>query len=150
MAVLDLTVSVIIPLFNEARFVTQAWTGVFAQTLPVSEVIVIDVGSTDNGPAIVSEYATAHPLVLVSQQNTGQSAARNSGVSRSRRSLIAFLNQDDVWYPDYIKRLSRPFAEQDGDARGWTYADFDEISEDDGLRVSAVRSDDTRLVSGTC
>jgi glycosyltransferase involved in cell wall biosynthesis len=58
----NLSISVIISLHNDARFAVRALESVFAQTVPVAEIIVVDDGSTDDGPAIVSQYATFRPL----------------------------------------------------------------------------------------
>src|ERR1700712_5548505 len=113
------TVSVIIPLYNGARFIAQALESVFAQSLPAMEVIVVDDGSTDDGPNIVSRYASTHQLILLHKQNGGQSSARNYGVRHSQGELIALLDQDDRWHPDHLRELCRPFLEDEHDTLGW-------------------------------
>jgi glycosyltransferase involved in cell wall biosynthesis len=135
------TISVIIPLYNGERFITQALDSVFAQSLPATEVIVVDDGSIDDGPGIVSRYGEARPLGLLRKSNAGQSSARNFGVGYSHGKLIALLDQDDVWYPDHLAELQRPFLEDMHNTLGWTYSNLDEINEHNRLRARATLAD---------
>jgi glycosyltransferase involved in cell wall biosynthesis len=134
------TISVIIPLYNGARFIVQALDSVFAQNIQALEVIVVDDGSTDGGPDIVSRYAATHDLTLLRKPNGGQSSARNLGIRHSHGELIALLDQDDVWYPDHLEELAQPFAEDPHKMLGWAYSNLDEITEDSRLRVRAALS----------
>ncbi len=136
----DLTISAIIPLYNGAEFIAQALDSVFAQELPPTEVIVVDDGSTDNGPEIVDRYAETHPVRLLRKTNAGQSSARNFGIRHSRGALIALLDQDDVWYPNHLAELSRPFANSGMKSLGWTYSNLDEIGRNNRLRVRGCLS----------
>ncbi len=138
MTQIDWTISAIIPLFNGSRFITQALDSVFAQELPATEVIVVDDGSTDDGPAIVARYAEKQPVSLLSKENGGQSSARNFGISHSRGTLIALLDQDDVWYPHHLQELSRPFREEARQTIGWTYSNLDEIGENNRMRARSA------------
>jgi glycosyltransferase involved in cell wall biosynthesis len=139
------TISVIIPLYNGARFITQALDSVFAQNLPPAEVIVVDDGSTDDGPGIVARYAATHKLVLLTKGNGGQSSARNFGIRHAQGRLIALLDQDDRWYPDHLQELSGPFVEDVHDTLGWSYSNLDEIAEDGRLRVRAALSHQSEI-----
>ncbi len=123
----DLTISTIIPLYNGAPFIEEALNSVFAQHLPPDEVIVVDDGSTDDGPSVVERLARDHDIIILRQPNAGQSAARNAGIARARGSLIALLDQDDVWYPNHLSELIEPFREQRYPALGWVYSNLDEI-----------------------
>jgi glycosyltransferase involved in cell wall biosynthesis len=89
-------VSVVIPLFDGARFLAQAVESVLAQAAPVSEIIVVDDGSSDGGPAVARSFPG---VVFEARAHGGQGAALNHGVQRSRGELLAFLDQDDVWMP---------------------------------------------------
>jgi glycosyltransferase involved in cell wall biosynthesis len=126
----DLSIVAIIPLYNGARWIEEAIAGVLSQTLPPDEFIVVDDGSTDNGPAIVAKLAQSHPITLLHKPNGGQSAARNFGVAHSKSALIALLDQDDIWYPNHLQELVAPFKKQNGLSIGWVYSDFDDIDED--------------------
>ncbi|MDX7952284.1 glycosyltransferase family A protein [Lichenihabitans sp. Uapishka_5] len=124
------TIVAIIPLYNGARFIEQSVRSVLDQTRPPDECLVVDDGSTDAGPALVADLATRLPVRLLQKSNGGQSSARNHGVAQSTSSLIAFLDQDDAWYPDHLETLLAPFAARPGDATlGWSYADLDEGDE---------------------
>src|SRR5258708_4402360 len=99
----NLSIVAIIPLYNGARWIEQSIASVLAQTLQPEEFIVVDDGSTDNGPEIVFRLAKDHPITLLRKPNGGQSSARNFGVAKSQSALIALLDQDDIWYPNHLK-----------------------------------------------
>ena len=140
MADTALSVSAIIPLYNGARFIELSLDSVFAQDFPPTEVIVVDDGSTDDGAAIVRRYAERHPLTLLQKENGGQSSARNFGISHASGSLIALLDQDDLWYPHHLRELIRPFQTETFRTVGWTYSNLDEIGVEGRLRVRAALS----------
>jgi glycosyltransferase involved in cell wall biosynthesis len=133
----DLSIVSIIPLYNGARWIEGTIRSVFTQTVQPDEFIVVDDGSTDDGPAIVEKLAQERPITLLRKPNGGQSAARNFGVAHSRSALIALLDQDDRWYPNHLEALQRAFAAQDGMPLGWAYSDFDDI-DSDGLMVNRM------------
>jgi glycosyltransferase involved in cell wall biosynthesis len=95
-------VSVIIPTFNHARFLADAIESVLAQSLPPSEVIVVDDGSIDHTPAILAGYQGR--VQVVRQGNRGVAAARNTGATLASGELLAFLDADDAWLPGKLER----------------------------------------------
>lgn len=96
------TLSVIIPAYNSAGFIGRAIESVFAQTVPVHELIVVDDGSSDDTSATAAAFG---PRVKVLRQpNGGPGAARNHGVRESRGEWLAFLDADDAWVPSKIER----------------------------------------------
>ncbi len=130
----DLSIAAIIPLYNGAKWVERAIQSVLSQTLLPDELIVVDDGSTDDGPDIVARLAADHPLIkLLQQPNGGQSSARNFGVGHSECTLIALLDQDDVWYRHHLEQLIKPFRRRRGVPLGWVCSDLDEIDEAGGL-----------------
>ena len=88
------SVSVVMAVFNGERFVAEAIRSVFAQGHPSLELIVIDDGSTDGTPKAIAAIAAVQ---YVRQENRGQPAALNHGVSLARGELLAFNDADDVW-----------------------------------------------------
>jgi glycosyltransferase involved in cell wall biosynthesis len=131
-----LSVAVVIPLYNGARYIEAALRSVWSQTVAPDETIVVNDGSTDDGHAIVARLAQDHDITILTKPNGGQSAARNMGVAHAGSDLIAFLDQDDIWYPTHIAELSRPFEHDDG--IGVVYSNIDEIDAAGNLRQSAV------------
>ena len=91
------SISVIIPTHNYGRFIATAIRSVLEQSYRISEIIVVDDGSTDDTAAIVK--LTGAPIKYIRQSNAGVSAARNRGVAESNGDLIAFLDADDIWEP---------------------------------------------------
>jgi glycosyltransferase involved in cell wall biosynthesis len=124
----------IIPLYNGARWIEQSIRSVLAQTLLPDEFIVVDDGSTDEGPDIVRRIAADIPFVkLLGKRNGGQSSARNFGVAHSNSDLIALLDQDDAWYSSHLEELVKPFMERQPIPLGWVYSNLDECDETCGL-----------------
>ena len=123
----SVTVAAIVPLYNGATFIRQALESVLVQTVPPDEIIVVDDGSTDDGPAIVEEMCRTYPIQLLRKSNGGQSSARNLAAMTCGSSHLAFLDQDDVWYDDHLEILRRPFEE--GGIRGLAlvYGNLDQI-----------------------
>jgi glycosyltransferase involved in cell wall biosynthesis len=103
--------SVIIPCYNSASTLLQTLESAATQTVKEIEIIVVDDGSSDEGPARVAEFAAADPRVrLLRQANSGVSTARNRGVQESRGKFIAFLDADDLWDPRYLETHAQRFA----------------------------------------
>jgi glycosyltransferase involved in cell wall biosynthesis len=123
----DLSIVAIIPLYNGAQWIETTIRSVFAQTVQPDEFLVVDDGSTDDGPAIVERLAHERPITLLRKPNGGQSAARNYGVAHSKSALIALLDHDDRWYPNHLEALRRAFEKHEGLPLGWVYSDFDDI-----------------------
>ncbi len=121
------SVVAIIALYNGAEFIERSVRTVLAQTRQPDEFIVVDDGSTDEGPAIVRRLAEEFPSIrLLSKENGGQSSARNFAVANSSSTLIALLDQDDGWYPNHIAELIKPFEAGEHFKLGWVYSDLDE------------------------
>ena len=129
-------ISVVVPLYNGAKYIEQALQSILCQTTAPTEIVIIDDGSTDDGGAIVERLSSLHPTIkLLRKENGGQSSARNFGVAHSDGDLIALLDQDDVWYQDHLEKLVKPFSEARFRKLGWVYSNLDEIDEQ-GLMVT--------------
>jgi Glycosyl transferase family 2 len=97
-------VSVAISLYNKEAHIGAALRSVLAQSFQDFEVVVVDDGSTDGGPAIVQGFDDPR-VKLHRQSNGGVSAARNAGLQLARRDIVAFLDADDLWRPRHLEHL---------------------------------------------
>ncbi len=104
-------VSVVIPLFDKARFLAQTLDGVRAQTFRDWELLVVDDGSRDGGPGIARAFAAGEPRARMLRHpggaHLGAFASRLLGARRARAPVIALLDADDVWERDYLARHLR-------------------------------------------
>lgn len=109
----DFDVSVVIPLYNHARYIGAAIDSVLAQTLPAREIIVIDDGSSDGGIEIARERLAAHPrAIIVGQDNAGAHNAINRGIGMATSRYIAILNSDDLFDPLKLERCAQLWRKQ--------------------------------------
>ena len=89
-------VSVVIPVYNGARYLTEALESVRRQSFADFEIVVIDDGSTDDSPRILAEFAQSDRRCrVITQENRGLVAALNRGIEEARGDLIARMDADD-------------------------------------------------------
>jgi teichuronic acid biosynthesis glycosyltransferase TuaG len=97
-------VSIITPMYNGERFVSQTIESVLSQNYQNWEMIVIDDGSKDNGAFKVGEYVLKdNRIKIYSQINGGSAAARNNGIRRANGQYIALLDADDTWNFNFLE-----------------------------------------------
>lgn len=114
-------ISIVMPCLNSSEHIQTAIMSVLAQTMKDFELIVVDNGSTDRTPDIV-ESTDDSRIRLLHQPTLGVSRARNMGLEAARSPLIAFLDSDDTWHPDFLRRMSDELARHPGAALaycGW-------------------------------
>ena len=114
---MSLRVAALVPVFNRPRVVREALDSVLAQSLPPAKLIVVDDGSTDDTAACVEQWIAAKrppfEARLIRQPNLGAAAARNRGVAEAPGcDILAFLDSDDLWPDDYLRRIHDGFAGQ--------------------------------------
>lgn len=101
-----MNISVVIPLYNKALHIERAINSINNQSFQAKEIIVIDDGSTDSSVDVVKQIN--NPLVrLIQQKNAGVGAARNRGVKEAKFDLLAFLDADDEWKPNFLLHIKR-------------------------------------------
>jgi len=103
-------ISVVIPAWNAAATLAETLASVAVQSLPASEIIVVDDGSTD----ATAEIARSAGATVVAQSNQGPAAAMNTGVAAARHGLIAFLDADDLWPAGKLALQHRALTEEAG------------------------------------
>jgi glycosyltransferase involved in cell wall biosynthesis len=98
-------ISIVIPLYNKEKYIVDTLQSVVNQNYKTFEVIIVDDGSTDNSIEKVMPFLVDPRFRLVEQLNGGVSSARNKGVLDSCFEYIAFLDADDLWFPDYLLKM---------------------------------------------
>lgn len=99
-------VAVVIPAYNARNYLAQTLQSVIDQTHRALEIVIVDDGSTDDTASICRHFAASDPRIrIVSTENRGVAAARNTGIEASKSDYIAFLDADDLWHRTYIERM---------------------------------------------
>ncbi|MEO6911101.1 MAG: glycosyltransferase family A protein [Edaphobacter sp.] len=96
-------VSVIIPAYNAAPYIKETLDSVFAQTYQPIEIIVVNDGSPDTEALEALLVPYRERIVYIKQENRGLSGARNTGLRVATGSMVALLDADDIWTPDYLE-----------------------------------------------
>jgi glycosyltransferase involved in cell wall biosynthesis len=129
-------VSVIIPLFNKEKEISRSLRSVLSQSVKDIEIIVVDDGSVDKGREMALTFNDPR-IRLICQENSGVSAARNRGISEAGSDLVAFLDADDEWRPNFLETvlsLSERFPKSSVFATSYTYR-----YNDDNNRTAIIR-----------
>lgn len=108
--------SVVIPTYNSANFITGTLDSLGGQIFKDFEIVIINDGSKDNTQSVISKYIDCHPnlnIHLFNQDNGGIANARNRGISEARGSYIAFLDHDDIWYPNKLDKCFEVFSKHE-------------------------------------
>lgn len=98
------SVCVVIPMYNGADSIEQTLASLVGQTRLPEHVIVVDDGSTDDGPQRVKDFLAPFRLTLVRQVNEGQASARNHALQYTGETLVAFLDADDQWHRQKLEK----------------------------------------------
>lgn len=130
----ELTVSVVIPSFNAAKYLPEALDSVLAQTVKPLETIVIDDGSQDNTREVLKPFIETGKVKYFFQENQGPGTARNLGISKSLGDLVAFCDADDLWLPEKLEKQVKLFQNPE---TALVYSDMAILGgEDSGQRFS--------------
>lgn len=97
-------ISVIIPLYNKEHYIQKALDSVLLQRFKDFEIIIIGGRSTDNSDAIINGYTDSR-IRFINEEGKGVSAARNQGIRAAKAELIAFLDADDEWKPNFLENI---------------------------------------------
>ena len=125
-------VSVVMPLYNAERFLRRPVESVLAQSHGELELIVVDDGSADGGADIIDDYARGDRRVRLVRggRNRGVAAARNNAIELARGRYVSFLDSDDWWHPDKLKRQLEALER---DEAAIAYSSYQRVAEDGGL-----------------
>lgn len=119
-------VSIIMPCYNAERYIAQSIESVLAQTYDNWELLITDDASTDKSVEIISKYSKNDERinVLVPDEHQGISRTRNMSISRARGRFVAFLDSDDIWYPEKLEKQIKFMLEND---IAFTYSSYEVI-----------------------
>ena len=105
-------ISVVVPTYNRAGLIGETLAAIMRQTLPPTEIIVVDDGSTDATPATLAAYHDRIRAIRI--PNSGDLVARNVGLKAARGDLVAFCDSDDVWESDYLRAMASLWEDEPG------------------------------------
>lgn len=127
------TVSVIIPVYNVEKYLKECLDSVINQTLASIEIICVNDGSDDNSLDILKEYGEIDArFTILSQNNSGQSAARNLAIKHAAGEYLYFMDSDDIIELDALEILYNRAKQDEADVvycDGTSFSDSDECSE---------------------
>jgi len=132
-------VSIIMPSFNQGRFLEASIQSVLAQDYPNLEYIVVDGGSKDESVEIIRKYQD-HLDWWVSEKDKGHADALNKGFSHATGEILAWLNSDDIYFPNAVSEAVAVLTSQP--EVGMVYADA-ELIDDSGVTVGRFGSKQT-------
>ena len=107
-----MSVTCIVPVYNGARFLTEALESVLSQEVDDLDVLVVDDGSTDDTSEVLASFGAR--IRVVRQSNAGPAAARNRGIAETDSEFVAFQDCDDLWTPGRLRAQLGAFAERPG------------------------------------
>lgn len=102
-------ISIVIPLYNCELYIRRCIDSILKQTYTDFEIIIVDDGSSDNGPSIISEMNNPS-IRLIRQNNQGVSCARNRGIEEAKYDIIAFIDADDMWTETHLEDIMHLYS----------------------------------------
>ena len=117
-------VSIIMPSYNTANYISQSIDSVINQTYSNWELIIIDDCSTDNTIEIVKTYSDERIRLLSNEKNSGAAVSRNYALREAKGEWIAFLDSDDLWMPD---KLEKQISFLQKNNYSFSYTNYEEI-----------------------
>lgn len=119
-------VSVITPVYNAGKVIGCTLESIYKQTYKNIEIILVDDCSTDNSEEVIKAHQKEHPEIVYFKQpeNLGAGAARNKALELARGQYVAFLDADDMWYPEKIEKQINLLKEKNG---GFSYTAIEMI-----------------------
>lgn len=143
-------VSVIMPSYNTAGFIGESIESVLNQTYKNFELIIVDDCSSDNTDEVVAGFSDERIIYVKNEKNSGAAVSRNRAISKAKGKWIAFLDSDDIWEKDKLKKQI-DFMESNGYHFSYTsYQQIDEKSDSLGVEVSGPSGINKRQMYNFC
>lgn len=134
-------ISVVIPMFNSAKWIRETLVSVFEQDYRFIEILVVNDGSTDTSLAVVEQVASKYSgidLRIINIPNSGVSFARNLGIKHSKGKYVALLDSDDIWHHTKLS-LQVEFLQENQNCIGVLCDFFISLSGETGADLKNVR-----------
>ena len=129
-------ISIITPSFNQGSYLEETITSVLEQNYPALEYIVIDGGSIDNSQDIINKYENRLSY-SISEKDKGQSDAINKGFRKATGDIIAWLNSDDMYFPNTLQTVASIF--NDNPEINLIYGDVEQFYDNGKTEYYAVK-----------
>lgn len=132
--------SIIVPIYKVEKYLPQCIESVLRQTFADFELILVDDGSPDNCGSVCKHYEASDKRVrIITRENGGLSAARNSGIAAARGEYLIFLDSDDYWInKNGLELIDRAASENAADAVFWLYK---KVEENDNAFADGIPED---------
>lgn len=99
-------VSIIVPIYNSDRYLSECLNSVFSQSYKNIEVVLVNDGSTDNSAHIIADYANKHhDAIVINKKNGGLPDARNAGIKKASGDFFCFVDSDDIISTTFVEKL---------------------------------------------
>lgn len=146
-------ISVIIPVYNEEKYIDRCMKSLWEQTYDDLQIIMINGGSVDSSPAKCDEWAvrwngsrSTGTVEVIHTENNGVSASRNLGLERARGEYITFIDGDDWLEPDAIGRMYDAVVSVDSDLAGMEFQSRTSCGNEDGRGPEAEQQEHTETL----
>lgn len=143
-------VSIVMPSYNTAKYIKESIDSVLAQTYTNWELIIVDDCSTDDTDKIVMAIKDDRIRYLKNERNSGAAVSRNYALCQAKGKWIAFLDSDDLWEPDKLKKQVSFMEENDYHFSYTNYIEIDEASQPNGRSVTGPKKITKRGMYNYC
>jgi len=150
----DITFSVLVSSYNYQDFVIDAVQSALAQSHAPLEVIVVDDGSTDDSVAVLTQAFGCDARVrIIAKSNGGQMSSWIAGAAFAKAHIVALLDSDDLWKPDYLANIARIYSSDN--SLDYVYCNMEKFGARTGLMLKRQRHKASRdlglsILMGAC
>lgn len=131
-------VSVIIPVYNSEKFIGETINSVLNQTYKEIEIVLVDDCSKDNSRKIIEQFMKKHKNIVyhLQEKNEGAAVARNTALDIAKGRYIAFLDSDDLWYPQKVEKQLNLMQEKNA---AFSYTAYEIVDESGALIKNKIK-----------
>jgi glycosyltransferase involved in cell wall biosynthesis len=120
----EVTVSILMPVYNGEQYLSEAIESALAQTYKNFELLVVNDGSTDNSVDVIRPFLKDSRVIYIQQKNAGVAAARNTAIKQATGKYLGFLDQDDIWLNNKLEVQVAALEQDENIALVYSNQDF--------------------------